>query len=262
MNINHEPISGSARIVSVVPSITELLFDLDLSDNVVGRTGFCFYPRPAVRSVPKIGGTKDFNLEKLRSLHATHLIVNVDENPRDLVDAARQFIPNIVVTHPLGPEDNISLYRLIGHIFNRVAKAEKLAEQFISSYGSATSQTGKLACERVLYIIWKKPWMTISRDTYIARVLASVGLDQIEVASTARYPEVNIKALAKNVDHILLSTEPFAFRKKDIKELIQEIEGCGRPKISLINGEMTSWYGSRAIQGFDYLKRYRSSFLA
>ncbi|MDC1310924.1 helical backbone metal receptor [Burkholderiales bacterium] len=262
LNIDHEPISGSARIVSVVPSITELLFDLDLADNVVGRTGFCFYPRPEVRRVPKIGGTKDFDLEKLRSLHATHLIVNVDENPRDLVDAARRFIPNILVTHPLSPVDNISLYQLMGYVFNRVDKAETLAERFMNSYLSATSQTDKLAPERVLYIIWKKPWMTISQDTYIARVLASVGLDQIEVDSEARYPEVNIKALAGDVDHILLSTEPFAFRKKDIQELTLEIEGCGKPKISLINGEMTSWYGSRAIQGFDYLKSYRSSLIS
>ena len=80
--------------------------------------------------------------------------------------------------------------------------------------------------------------------------------------SEARYPEVNIKALAGDVDHILLSTEPFAFRKKDIQELTLEIEGCGKPKISLINGEMTAWYGSSAIQGFDYLKSYRSSLIS
>lgn len=257
--IDHDPVFESARIVSVVPSITELLFDLDLADNVVGRTGFCFHPKAGVKDVPKIGGTKDFDLEKLRSLHATHLIVNVDENPKDLVDAARQFIPNILVTHPLGPEDNIPLYQLIGHVFQRTGQAEKLTERFMNSYRFAVSQTRELARERVLYIIWKKPWMTISRDTYIARVLSSVGLDQIEVDGASRYPEVDVKSLAEDVDHVLLSTEPFAFRKKDIQELNETLDIVGKSKISLIDGEMTSWYGSRAIRGFEYLTSYRAS---
>lgn len=259
--IDHAPVSASARIVSVVPSITELLFDLDLADNVVGRTGFCFHPKAGVKHVPKIGGTKDFDLEKLRSLHATHLIVNVDENPKDLVDAARQFIPNILVTHPLGPEDNIPLYQLIGHVFQRTGQAEKLTERFMNSYRFAVSQTSELVRERVLYIIWKKPWMTISRDTYIARVLSSVGLDQIEVDGASRYPEIDVEGLAKDVDHILLSTEPFAFRKKDIQELNETLEIVGKSKISLIDGEMTSWYGSRAIRGFEYLTSYRASLV-
>jgi len=258
-HIDHDPASESARIVSVVPSITELLFDLDLADNVVGRTGFCFHPKVGVKHVPKIGGTKDFDLEKLRSLHATHLIVNIDENPKHLVDAARQFIPNILVTHPLGPEDNIPLYQLIGYVFKRTERADKLTERFMSAYRFAISQTRELARERVLYIIWKKPWMSISRDTYIARVLASVGLDQIEVDSASRYPEVDVKSLAENVDHILLSTEPFAFRKKDIQELNETLDYVGESKISLIDGEMTSWYGSRAIRGFEYLASYRAN---
>ena len=100
-----------------VPSITELLFELGLGDKVVGRTGFCFHPKGEVKRVPKIGGTKDFDLEKLRLLRPTHLIVNVDENPKELVDSAREFIPNIVVTHPLGPKDNVSLYQLMGYLF-------------------------------------------------------------------------------------------------------------------------------------------------
>lgn len=127
----------------------------------------------------------------------------------------------------------------------------------MNAYRFAISQTRELARERVLYIIWKKPWMSISRDTYIARVLASVGLDQIEVDSASRYPQVDVKSLAKNVDHILLSTEPYAFRKKDIQELSETLDLVGESKISLIDGEMTSWYGSRAIRGFEYLASHR-----
>ena len=126
VGINHDPVSGSARIVSVVPSITELLFDLQLGESLVGRTGFCFHPKAEVKRLPKLGGTKDFDLDKLRALQPTHLIVNVDENPKTLVDSAREFVPNIVVTHPMGPYDNVSLYQLMGHIFNRQTQAQQV----------------------------------------------------------------------------------------------------------------------------------------
>ncbi|MDA0237385.1 MAG: helical backbone metal receptor [Proteobacteria bacterium] len=255
----HEVTSGVTRIVCVVPSITELLFELGLGDMVVGRTGFCFYPKDVVKRVPKVGGTKDFDLDKLRSLRPTHLIVNVDENPKELVDSARSFIPNIVVTHPLGPKDNVSLYQLMGHLFRATEHAERLTELFSASYHSAIDQTSKLNRERVLYLIWKKPWMTIGLDTYIARVLASVGYDHIELDTSIRYPEVNIERLASKVDHILLSTEPFAFRKKDVQELQAAVCLFGKPKVSLIDAEMTSWYGSRAIKGYDYLAAFRAA---
>jgi len=126
----HDLAGADARIVCVVPSITELLFELGLGAQVVGRTGFCFHPKAKVRKVPKIGGTKDFDLEKIRALEPTHLIVNVDENPRERVEAAARFIPNVVVTHPLGPMDNVELFRLIGAIFGQRNAAEDLVGRF------------------------------------------------------------------------------------------------------------------------------------
>lgn len=261
VGINHDPVSGSARIVSVVPSITELLFDLQLGESLVGRTGFCFHPKAEVKHLPKLGGTKDFDLDKLRALQPTHLIVNVDENPKTLVDSAREFVPNIVVTHPMGPEDNVSLYQLMGHIFNRQTQAQQLTDDFLSSYRAALTQTNHLDQERVLYIIWKKPWMTISRDTYIARILRSVGFNQIETNMNERYPEINIENYSGNVDRILLSTEPFAFRNRDIDEIKAQVQISGKPLISLIDGEMTSWYGSRAILGYEYLASFRQKII-
>jgi ABC-type Fe3+-hydroxamate transport system substrate-binding protein len=257
--IEHKVTSGTTRIMCAVPSITELLFELGLGDKVVGRTGFCFHPKGEVKRVPKIGGTKDFDLEKLRLLRPTHLIVNVDENPKELVDSAREFIPNIVVTHPLGPKDNVSLYQLMGYLFRATEQAKRLTELFLRSYQSAIDQTSQLNRERVLYLIWKKPWMTIGQDTYIARVLASVGYDQIELNSPIRYPEIKVECLAGKVDHILLSTEPFAFRRRDVLELQAAVCLSGKPRVSLIDGEMTSWYGSRAIKGYDYLAAFRAA---
>lgn len=257
IGICHQPVSGQVRIISVVPSITELLFDLGLGEQVVGRTGFCFHPKAKVRKVPKVGGTKDFDLEKIRALGPTHLIVNVDENPRERVEAAEQFVPNVIVTHPMGPLDNVSLYRLLGSIFRRDEQAEKLAIAFEAAYREAVEGTRSLPRERVLYVIWKNPWMTISRDTYIARTLAAVGWDQIDLNGDARYPEFDMQSLLDRVDRVLLSSEPYAFRPRDVSE-VEAMTGRGDvPMVSLIDAEMTSWYGSRAIAGMRYLHQLR-----
>jgi ABC-type Fe3+-hydroxamate transport system substrate-binding protein len=119
--VAHATAAAPVRIASLVPSLTELLFALNLDDCVVARTGFCVHPREA-RRVPKIGGTKDPDLARLRELRPTHLIVNVDENRRDVVDAARAFVPHVVVTHPNDPSENLRLYALFGSISDANAK--------------------------------------------------------------------------------------------------------------------------------------------
>src|ERR1700761_2738877 len=115
--VEHARAGDHARIVSLVPSITELLFALGLDRQIVGRTGFCVHPRERVRAVPKVGGTKSVRFETVRALRPTHAIVNIDENERTTVDALRSFVPHIVVTHPLAPADNFALFALIGAIF-------------------------------------------------------------------------------------------------------------------------------------------------
>ena len=113
----HVPAGPDARIVSLVPSLTELVFDLGLGDRLVGRTGFCVHPHEALRGVPKVGGTKDVKLERIRELAPTHVLVNMDENRRETVDALAAFVPHIVVTHPNTPQDNLPLFALLGGIF-------------------------------------------------------------------------------------------------------------------------------------------------
>ena len=263
----HSPAQSDARIVSLVPSLTELLFALGLASRLVGRTGFCVHPKPEVKRIPKVGGTKDFDLEKIRTLLPTHLIVNVDENPRERVEMARAFVPNVIVTHPMGPLENPALYGLLGRIFGAEAEAERLARDFQASYRGAVEATSSLPRERVLYVIWKDPWMTISRDTYIARTLESVGWDQIDVASPDRYPVLHLESVLGRVDRILLSSEPYAFRPRDVehvKELMNvtsPVPGHGARAIgvSLIDAEMTSWYGSRAIKGMRHLALIRNA---
>jgi ABC-type Fe3+-hydroxamate transport system substrate-binding protein len=228
-----------------VPSITELVCALGLTNQLVGRTGFCIHPKDALKTIPKVGGTKSVNLEKIRALAPTHVIVNVDENKKETADALAQFVPNIIVTHPLTPLDNLALYRQIGNAFDVQEKAESLCAKFENEYGKIRDKS--YSSRQVLYLIWKDPWMTVSRDTYVSRMLGLFGLQTLPEAAESRYPK--LKDLEVDAQAILLSTEPFRFGEKHRKELEQQT----RLPVHLIDGEMTSWYGPRAIAGLRYL---------
>lgn len=248
----HARAGDDARIVALVPSITELLFELGLGEQVVGRTGFCIHPRGAVRAVPKLGGTKDVDLAALRALAPSHVIVNVDENERATYEALCEFVPHVVVTHPNAPDDNLELYRLLGTIFGREREAARLGERFCAARARLAAVAAELPPRRVLYLIWRQPWMSISADTYIARMLGLVQWQVVRPHDGARYPQVAAAELASlEPDLVLLSSEPYPFRDKHVAELEATCAAPGR--VHLVDGEMLSWYGSRAVAGLDYL---------
>jgi ABC-type Fe3+-hydroxamate transport system substrate-binding protein len=257
---------AAPRIVCLVPSITELLCELGLERALVGRTGFCVHPWETVRGIPKVGGTKDVKLERIRELEPTHVVVNVDENRREDAEALAGFVPDVVVTHPQEPRDNLALYRRLGGIFDREAEAERLCASFERAYARATAV--ERPPRRVLYLIWRDPWMTVAPATYIAQTLALFNWHTVPAATDVcnpegderqleRYPEVDLEVLAGEVDRVLLSSEPFHFHQQHVEE-VAAIVGAG-PEVSLIDGEMTSWYGSRAIAGLEYLSDYTAS---
>lgn len=244
------------RIVSLVPSVTELICELGLAHWLVGRTGFCIHPADTLAPIAKVGGTKDVNLGKLRKLQPTHVVVNIDENEKPTVDEISTFVPNIVVTHPVAPEDNLPLYRLLGGIFGADARADALCAQLEAelalthALASARKVKGD-AGRRVLYCIWQDPWMTVSRDTYIARMLALVGWQQWQAPSDARYPSFRWSDdVANQIDEVLLSSEPYRFTEDHADALERQL---GKP-VRVVDGEMLSWYGSRAIAGLRYLR--------
>ena len=248
----HLPAPG-ARIVSLVPSITELLCDLGLAARLVGRTGFCIHPRAQVEAIPKIGGTKDVNIDKIRRLAPTHLVVNIDENEKPTVDKLAEFVPNIVVTHPVAPRDNLALARLMGGIFGREAEAERWCADFEAEY-AALRALPNMAKRTVLYCIWQDPWMSVSRDTYIAAMLAELGWEVPQLGE-ARYPSFAwSEALVEQLDAVLLSTEPYRFTEAHADALEKQL---GIP-VFLVDGEMMSWYGSRALAGLRYLREVRA----
>ena len=247
----HACAGADARIVSLVPSITELVCDLGLAEQLVGRTGFCIHPWETVRTIPKLGGTKDVKLDRIRELAPTHAILNIDENRRELAEQLAEFVPNIIVTHPLGPRDNLALYRLLGAIFDRDAEAERLCAELERAL--AELRGGAYPARDVLYMIWRDPWMSVAPDTYIARTLELVNWRTHPLSPDDRYPEVALERYAGHVDHVLLSSEPYHFKQRHVAEVAAAVPGA---EVSLIDGEMTSWYGSRAIAGLDYLAEY------
>lgn len=242
--------SDAPRIVCLVPSITELLCDLGLAQYLVGRTGFCIHPAGIVSGIPKIGGTKDVNIEKIRGLFPTHLLVNIDENEKPTVDLLREFIPHIIVTHPLTPLDNLALYRLLGDIFGVQMRAKELCDSFQHAYAQLPPVN---SIQTMLYCIWKDPWMTVSADTYISNMLALKGWKSwSSPTSLLRYPQFEwTQELLATIDGVLLSSEPYRFTTEHVDALAQQLN---KP-VWLVDGEMLSWYGSRAVVGLRYLSQ-------
>jgi ABC-type Fe3+-hydroxamate transport system substrate-binding protein len=250
-------VSGPPRIVSLVPSLTELLFALDLGPQVVGRTGFCTHPRDAVRAVPKVGGTKTVDVEKILALRPSHLVVNVDENERPTVERLADHVPNVIVTHPLRATDTLDLFERFGRAFDRRPQAARLSTAWRAARDEARAR--HWCALKVVYLIWKEPWMTVSRDTFIADMLAQVGLDVVVPDSTRRYPDVDWATLPPaSVDLILFSSEPYRFGEHDARAFA-DAHGIERHRCLTIDGEMTSWYGPRAIEGLHYLSRLRAT---
>ncbi|MBL8484720.1 MAG: ABC transporter substrate-binding protein [Rhodocyclaceae bacterium] len=254
----HPRAAADARIVCLVPSLTELLCELGLTGHIVGRTGFCVHPRPAVTGIPKMGGTKTPDLRAILDAAPTHLIVNIDENRRDHVDFLSAHIPHVVVTHPCRPEDNRELFRLFGWIFGALSGVESRAAGLHAAFEAAWTDLGTscrgLARLPVLYLIWREPWMTVSRTTYISALLSAAGLDTLPEASEVRYPQFGwADPGVAGARHVLLSSEPYRFGTRHLAEVEAR---CGR-RAHLVDGQMLSWYGNRAIAGLRYAARLR-----
>jgi hypothetical protein len=247
------------RIVSLVPSLTELLVALGLAPWLVGRTGFCIHPAKAVAGIPKVGGTKDVQIERLRALAPTHVLVNVDENRAATVQALRGFVPHIIVTHPCAPEDNLGLLGQVLAEFGSLPGVNERAQVLAAELRLelAATSAASFTPARVLYLIWRGPWMTVARDTYIARMLARVNWATLPDAEggphgAARYPTLcGDEPWLAEVDELLLSSEPYRFGPGHLAEA-QAL--CPRARARLVDGELLSWYGPRAAAGLRYLR--------
>lgn len=233
------------KIISLVPSITEALFDLGLTeDEVIGRTKFCIHPENQVKNVAVIGGTKNINIEKIRSLHPDIIIANKEENTKEDVEELQQSF-KVLVTNVSTLEDNYYLLKVLGNLFNKQEIAQKYNSK-INEIFQDMRQKEKKSCA---YLIWQNPYMTVGSDTFIHTVLDQIGFENI-FKTQKRYPEISIEEL-KTADYIFLSTEPFPFKQKHIDELQKQLPDS---KIILVDGEAFSWYGTHLAKRADYFK--------
>ena len=234
------------KVISLVPSITETLFDLGLtSDEIIGRTKFCIHPKELVKDVEIIGGTKNLNIEKIKALKPDFIIANKEENVKDQVEELMKEF-EVLVTDIETLEDNSELLKQLGKIFNKEKIADEINLKTYEAFNIPKSEN-KL---KVAYLIWKDPYMTIGGDTFISRILEELGFEN-QFKDQKRYPEVQLEDL-KEADLILLSSEPFPFKEKHIAE-IQNI--CVDQKIMIVDGEAFSWYGSHLAKCGKYYQK-------
>lgn len=224
------------RIVSLVPSITELLCDLGLEDRLVGCTKFCVHPLDLRKSKTIIGGTKNIHLDRIKALNPDLIIANKEENRKEDVDQLLRFFRCWVSAIKTLPEAE-EMIRSLAEIFGRSQLGEQIIARNRLTLPNPIPDQGK-----ALYLIWRDPFMSVGRDTYIHDILRRCGYTN-SCADQERYPSLSTQDLIDlRPAHILLSSEPFPFKEKHLRE-IQEI--CPTAQVSLVDGEFYSWYGSR-----------------
>lgn len=233
------------KVISLVPSITEALFDLGLTENeVIGRTKFCIHPYEKIKKVEIIGGTKNINIEKIKSLQPDLIIANKEENVKDQVEALMEDF-KVMVTHVETVEDNYYLVKNLGNIFHQEEKAKAYNLKIYEVLNQAKINSPIKAA----YLIWKNPYMTIGSDTFIHHILTETGFEN-SFKDKTRYPEITVEDLAET-DIIMLSSEPFPFKEKHIDELKAFYP---EKKIMIVDGEAFSWYGTHIAKCGEYFK--------
>lgn len=233
------------RIVSLVPSQTELLFDLGLDEQLVGTTKFCVHPSGKVKTKTKVGGTKNFRVDVIQDLKPDLIIGNKEENYKEGIRLLEKDFP-VWMSDIVTLTDALQMISSVGELTG----TEVVAGQLINKIRNSFAVIRKAAPQKVLYLIWKKPWMAAGTDTFIHSMLTEIGLTN--ALHQKRYPELTeeqLKQLAPDV--IFLSSEPYPFKPPHIAELKELLPNSN---IQLVDGEMFSWYGSRLLKAPNYFK--------
>ncbi len=248
------------RIASLVPSATELLVALGLAPWLVARTGFCTQPRAALADVPKVGGTKDVNLDRLRALDPTHVVLNVDENTVATFDAMADWGVERLVTHPQSPGDVAALIDQLARPFAQLPGVSERAAALQAELALALHEPPLHPARTVLYLIWRDPWMGVAQDTYIARLLDQAGWSPLPAVQggergAARYPVIAPDdPVWRQADEVWLSSEPYAFQVQHLAE-VQAL--APQARVRLVDGELCSWWGARTAAGLAYVRSLR-----
>lgn len=233
------------RIVSVVPSQTELLYDLGLDDEVVGITKFCVHPESWFRNKTRVGGTKKLNIDKIRELKPDLIIANKEENERGQVEELSKEFP-VWISDIQNIPQALQMIQVVGQLTGTEAKANELVDEIVVGFTNLQKAT---TSKRVAYFIWYNPWMSIGGDTFISNMIQTLGWQNV-LKDQSRYPEITLEQLkAYNPELVLLSSEPYPFKEKHIEEIKATLPDA---EVKLVDGEMFSWYGSRIRNAVGY----------
>ena len=224
------------RIISLVPSITEYLLDLGLADKVIGRTKFCIYPEGQVSTIPRVGGTKDFKIDAIHELEPDLIIGNREENVESGIKELSKHYP-VWMSDVESLDQNFEMMQTLGQITGKDAEAQSWIERVRQNF----AKHHRRYSGRVLYLIWRRPYMVAGKGTFINAVLEYLGFENIVLQR--RYPQIDDYILETlSADKIFLSSEPFPFKESHLQEFRQLFPNA---LTKLVDGEAFSWYGSR-----------------
>ncbi|MCB0383424.1 MAG: ABC transporter substrate-binding protein [Psychroserpens sp.] len=242
------------RIVSLVPSQTELLVDLGLETSIVGVTKFCVHPNRLRKEKTIVGGTKEVHFNKIKALNPDIILCNKEENTKEMISELEQIAP-VHISDIYTLEDSLELIKMYGDVFDVVEKAESISDEITvkrKAFQEFQIEKPKL---KVAYFIWKNPWMVAANQTFINEILSLNNFENV-YQDVNRYPEITLPELKeKQIDVILLSSEPYPFKEDDLAELKFVFP---ETKIIIVDGEAFSWYGSRLIKAFDYFEELQN----
>lgn len=234
------------RIVSLVPSQTELLFDLGLDEQIVGLTRFCVHPEGKKKEKKNVGGTKQVHFDRVEAIMPDLIIANKEENQQEQIEELQKHYP-VWMSDIKTLDDSLEMIKNIGELTGTSEKAESIITQVKQDFSAFESKLERPL--RTAYFIWKKPYMAAGGDTFINDMLKRCGFVNVFGEDT-RYPEIDIEGLKKlNPELILLSSEPYPFKDRHIVELHTELPNA---IIKLVDGELFSWYGSRLLHSATY----------
>ncbi|MGJ7033339.1 ABC transporter substrate-binding protein [Niabella hirudinis] len=239
------------KLISLVPSITELLYTLGLEQEVAGITRFCVHPQNWFRTKTRVGGTKTLNIEKIRALRPELIIANREENVKEQVAALQELFP-VLVTDVNNYPEALNMISAIGAATQRTSEAAALVSAIEKEFAGLHIPVQKKA----VYFIWKDPWMTVGGDTFISDMMHRAGFTNL-YATKNRYPVVSmeeVQALAP--EYLLLASEPYPFKEEHRETLQQLFPGC---RVLLVDGELFSWYGSRMLKAPTYFQVLQKS---
>jgi ABC-type Fe3+-hydroxamate transport system substrate-binding protein len=239
------------RIISLVPSQTELLFDLGLGDRVVGITKFCIHPSDWFNSKTRIGGTKKVNYDTVRSLNPDLIIGNKEENTIEDIELLRTIAP-VWMSDVNSYDDALSMIHSVGKVTDTLLLARRLTDQIETAFNELETANENTNL-RVRYLIWKDPYFQVGNSTFIDAMITKIGW--VNICKDARYPEWQLTQDA--IDVLLLSSEPYPFKEEDIQVLKVKFPNV---KIAIVDGELFSWYGSRMRLAPDYFKKLIDQF--